>query len=124
MPSPAPFRAYSQELRANLAAGNATEHTHRPALKALLEGAVTGVTATNEPKRIECGAPDFVVSRTGRESAGVPQPVGYVEAKDCDIDLGAIERDSNRSNPRSDNGEQLKRYREAQVSACRATPSL
>ena len=113
MPLQNPLRAYLKELRANLAAGNATEHTHRPALKALLEGAVQGVTATNEPRRIECGAPDFVVSRTGKRGEGAPQPVGYVEAKDCDVDLGAIERDSNRSNPRSDNGKQLKRYRAA-----------
>ncbi|MCY3782454.1 MAG: N-6 DNA methylase [Chloroflexi bacterium] len=100
-------------MRANLAAGNATEHTHRPALKALLEGAAVGVTATNEPRRIECGAPDFVVSRTARESAGMPQPVGYVEAKDCDVDLSVIERDSDRRSPRTDNGKQLKRYRAA-----------
>ena len=38
---------------------------------------------------------------------------GYVEAKDCDVDLGAIERDSNLRNPRTDNGRQLKRYRAA-----------
>ena len=113
MPPPNPFGAYLRELRANLAAGNATEHTHRPALKTLLEAAVAGVTATNEPQRIACGAPDFVVSRAARESAGMPQPVGYVEAKDCGVDLGAIERDSNRSNPRTDNGKQLKRYRAA-----------
>ena len=54
-----------------------------------------------------------MVSRTARESAGIPQPVGYVEAKDCDVDLGAIERDSKRSNPRTDNGKQIKRYRAA-----------
>ena len=113
MPSPNPFRAYLRDLRANLSAGNSTEHTHRPALKALLEGAAVGVTATNEPKRIECGAPDFVVSRTAHESAGMPQPVGYVEAKDCDVDLAVIERDSDRRNPRTDNGRQLKRYRAA-----------
>ena len=108
-----PFRVYLRDLRANLAAGNATEHTHRPALKALLEGAVAGVTATNEPRRIECGAPDFVISRRARESAGSPQPVGYVEAKDSDVDLDAVERDSKRSNPRTANGKQLKRYRAA-----------
>ena len=113
MPPPNPFRAYLKELRANLAAGNATEHTHRPALKTLLEAAVPRVTATNEPRRIACGAPDFVVSRTARESAGVPQPVGYVEAKDCGVGLDAIERDSKRRNPRTDNGKQLKRYRAA-----------
>ncbi len=113
MPPPNPFRAYLKELRANLAAGNATEHTHRPALKTLLEAAVPRVTATNEPRRIACGAPDFVVSRTARESAGVPQPVGYVEAKDCGVGLDAIKRDSKRRNPRTDNGKQLKRYRAA-----------
>ena len=113
MPLPNPFHAYLKELRANLAAGNATEHTHRRALETLLEAAVQGITATNEPRRIACGAPDFVVSRTARESASVPQPVGYVEAKDCGVDLGAIERDSKRRNPRTDNGKQLKRYRSA-----------
>ena len=106
------YRAYLRELRDNLGRGNATEHTHRPALKTLLEATVAGVTATNEPKHIECGAPDFLVARTERES-GSPLAVGYVEAKDCDVDLDAIERDSKRSNPRTDNGSQLKRYRSA-----------
>lgn len=113
MTFPNPYRAYLRELRANLAAGNATEHTHRPALKALLEGAAVGVTATNEPKRIECGAPDFVVSRAAAEGEGIPQPVGYVEAKESNVELGAIEQDSNRRSPRTDNGKQLKRYRAA-----------
>ena len=57
MPLPNPFRAYLKELCANLAAGNATEHTHRPALKALLEAAVLGVVATNGPRRFACSAP-------------------------------------------------------------------
>lgn len=48
MPSPNAFHEYLRELRANLAAGNATEHTHRPALKTLLEAAVAGVVATND----------------------------------------------------------------------------
>ncbi len=103
---------YVRRLRDNLARGNATEHTHRPALKALLEAAVTGVEATNEPKHIECGAPDFVVARTERKG-GPPLAVGYVEAKDCGVDLDAIERDSKRRNPSTDNGRQLKRYRSA-----------
>ena len=52
MPSPNHFRAYLRDLRGNLDCGNATEHTYRPAPKALLEAAVPGVTATNEPRRI------------------------------------------------------------------------
>lgn len=46
-----------------LEAGNATEHTHRPALKALLESLEPHITATNEPKRIACGAPDYIITR-------------------------------------------------------------
>ncbi|MDN5752625.1 MAG: hypothetical protein L0H15_04990 [Nitrosospira sp.] len=42
---------------------NATEHTHRPALKTLLEAFHPGAIATNEPKRIKCGAPDYIITR-------------------------------------------------------------
>jgi hypothetical protein len=35
--NPQPFPAYLQQLSAALKAGNATEHTHRPALKTLNE---------------------------------------------------------------------------------------
>ena len=103
------FRDYVKDLQTNLKQGNATEHTHRPVLKTLLESAGDQVTATNEPKRIECGAPDFVISRT------LPSQltVGYVEAKDIGIDLDQIERDSKRANPSTTNGRQLKRYRES-----------
>jgi len=60
--------------------GNATEHTYRPALKSLLEKMTTGLTVTNEPKRIECGAPDYIVTRK-------EIPVGYIEIKDVDKNL-------------------------------------
>jgi predicted helicase len=87
------FDDYLKSLTAALKRGDATEHTHRPALKALIESFVKDVTATNEPKRIACGAPDYIVTK------GVV-PVGYVEAKDVNADLDAVEID-----------EQLKRYR-------------
>ena len=98
------FRDYIRELRENIARGDATEHTHRPALKALLEAAQTGVVATNEPSRIACGAPDYSVSLDG-------MTVGYIEAKDVDASLDSIERDSARANPATPNGEQFRRYR-------------
>ena len=100
------FRDYVSELNGSLSVGNATEHTHRPALETLLEAIDGSITATNEPARIECGAPDYSISVNGLT-------VGYIEAKDIGISLDAIERDSNRSNPGSPNGEQLKRYRAA-----------
>ncbi len=59
---------------------NATEHTHRPALQTLIENLLDGVMATNEPQRIACGAPDFIITDG-------PVPIGYIEAKDLDVDL-------------------------------------
>ncbi|MCB1561103.1 MAG: hypothetical protein KDI75_08425, partial [Xanthomonadales bacterium] len=90
------LKSYLDAIAQALKAGNATEHTHRPALKTLLEGiADGGIRATNEPRHIECGAPDFIISR------GLV-PLGYVEAKDVGIDLDKTAR-----------GEQLRRYRES-----------
>lgn len=89
----APFDAYLKSIDKALREGNATEHTHRPALKVLLESLAPGITATNEPQRIECGSPDFIVTRK-------TIPVGYVEAKDVGVDLD-----------RAQDTAQLQRYR-------------
>ncbi len=43
--------------------GNDTEHSHRPALKSLLEALDPRVVVPNKPKRIECGATDLVITR-------------------------------------------------------------
>src|SRR5438874_1076703 len=64
---------------------NATEHTYRPNLKDLSESLFPGVTATNEPKRIKCGAPDFII--TNKQA-----PLGYIETKDINILLDQTER--------------------------------
>jgi len=95
-----PFQNYIHALEKELVAGNATEHTHRPALKALIESLATGVTATNEPSRIECGAPDFVVTKGALT-------VGYVEAKDVGKSLDEIERG------KGPDGERFSRYRDS-----------
>ena len=76
--------------------GNATEHTYRPMLKGLIEGLKDKVTATNEPARIKCGAPDYVISRRDKR---VDQTIGYVEARDIGVNLGQVVKT-----------EQLKRY--------------
>jgi predicted helicase len=83
---------YILTIEKELAAGNATEHTHRPALKTLVEGLAKGVTATNEPQRTECGAPDFLITKGAFQ-------VGYMEAKDVGKSLDEAEK-----------SEQLKRY--------------
>jgi hypothetical protein len=100
------LREYVRQIERALSRGDATERTHYPALQALLQALEKGVTATTEPKRIECGAPDFRVSR-GQTM------VGYVEAKDVGTGLDAIEKDAGRAKPRTQEGEQLKRYLES-----------
>ncbi|MDR0525651.1 MAG: hypothetical protein LBG90_07260, partial [Spirochaetaceae bacterium] len=54
---------YIAEVDEVYRSGNATEHSYRPALKTLLEALTSGLDITNEPKRIACGAPDFIVTR-------------------------------------------------------------
>jgi predicted helicase len=86
---------YLAELNKAYKAGNATEHTYRPALKRLLESLFADLTVTNEPKHTDCGAPDYIVTRG-------EIPVGYMEAKDIDVDLQG-----------KANKEQLDRYRKS-----------
>jgi len=90
------MRTYLASVEQALKTGQAGEHTHRPALEALLE-ALGGpeVDAINEPRQIKCGAPDFIIVRG-------TVPLGHVEAKDVGLDLAKLER-----------GEQLTRYRES-----------
>jgi len=83
---------YIHAIEKKLATGDATEHTHRAALGALIESLASGISATNEPKHIDCEAPDFVIRK------GVTT-VGYIEAKDIGKSLDDIEKT-----------EQLKRY--------------
>jgi len=90
-----PFDAYRLSLEKALKRRDATEHTHRPALKKLLESLYPGTVATNEPKRVKCGAVDIVVTKGAATT-------GFVETKDVDDNLGKTEK-----------GEQLKRYRAA-----------
>jgi len=78
------FSVYLAEINKAYMRGDATEHTHRPALKTLIEALGKKITATNEPKRIECGAPDYVVSRRIRK---LDQTIGYIEAKDIGTNL-------------------------------------
>ena len=80
--TPPAIARYLTEIESIVQRGNATEHSYRPALKALFEGIREGVVATNEPKRIACGAPDLIVER-------MALPLGYVEAKDVGADLDA-----------------------------------
>ena len=80
--------------------GITTEHTFRGALAMLLDALAPNLKAFNEPKRTECGAPDYIV----QDKTGLG--VFYVEAKDLgDDDLGGKKRTGHK--------EQFDRYKAA-----------
>lgn len=85
---------YLKQIKTTLAAGNATEHTYRSALQTLVQNLAPGITATNEPKREACGAPDYIITKSRT-------PLGYIETKDVGKNLDEIEK-----------SEQLKRYKD------------
>ncbi len=86
------LRSYVRDIERTYRVGNATEHSYRSHLKQLIEALTPGIVATNEPRRIACGAPDFIITRG-------QTPLGYIETKDIGISLEQVER-----------GEQMKRY--------------
>jgi len=84
------FETYISEINKAYSRGDATEHTHRPALKDLVEAVDNKITAINEPKRIACGAPDLLVTFKKRR---IEQSIGYIEAKDIGVNLNQAEKD-------------------------------
>ncbi|MCA3323812.1 MAG: DNA methyltransferase, partial [Roseomonas sp.] len=82
-------------IKAIHATGNATEHSYRSAFERLF--ADLGVTALNEPRRIRCGAPDFIVSHG-------EIVIGHLEAKDVPVSIRGM---------KDNNKEQQERYRAA-----------
>jgi hypothetical protein len=94
-----PISQYVKVLGVHLGKGITTEHSHRDTLKRLLldlNPKTQSIEVVNEPKRIECGAPDLVVLRTERK---VNLTIGYVETKDVGKSLDESEK-----------SEQLRRY--------------
>ncbi len=86
------LKQYLAALRDELATGNTTEHSFRHALKAFIECQRPGIAATNEPRGVACGAPDFIIT----QGAVI---LGHIECKDIGKNLDEIER-----------SDQMKRY--------------
>lgn len=88
---------YIQNINKRYQLGNATEHTFRGDLQQLIENLVPTISATNEPKRQSCGAPDYILTKKDI-------PVGFIEAKDIgDKDLKGAKKTGNK--------EQFDRYK-------------
>jgi predicted helicase len=66
---------YIQSLDKRFRTDISTEHTYRGDLQSLLELLCPGILVTNEPSRVACGAPDYILTRKNI-------PIGYIEAKD------------------------------------------
>jgi len=84
---------YINKINKRFRTGISTEHSYRGDLQTLLESFDRSVMVTNEPSRIECGAPDYIVTKKN-------VPVGYIEAKDIGVSL-----------KKADKTDQLKRYK-------------
>ncbi|HSK72716.1 MAG TPA: hypothetical protein VK892_13530, partial [Pyrinomonadaceae bacterium] len=78
------IQEYLENVNRRVITGISREHSYRGDLQTLIESLAGGVLVTNEPARIKCGAPDFIITK--RDS-----PVGYVEAKDIGKDLSGKE---------------------------------
>ena len=90
---------YIDEVSKQYSTGKATEHSYRPALAKLLGDLLPKFTITNEPSRIQCGAPDYIIAK-GKGATSIP--VAFVEAKD----IGDSDLDGNRQHK-----EQFNRYK-------------
>ena len=76
------IQQYLTKIETLYKTGNAREHSYRGDLQNLIMAILPDVLVTNEPARVECGAPDYVLTRKDI-------PVGYIEAKDIGVDLGS-----------------------------------
>ena len=76
------IQQYLAKIETLYKTGNAREHSYRGDLQNLIMAILPDVLVTNEPARVACGAPDYVLTRKDI-------PVGYIEAKDIGVDLGS-----------------------------------
>ena len=91
------FKEYIKELDQLYQVGNTTEHSFRGALAIYLKSLLPKFVVTNEPRRIDCGAPDYVITLKN-------EPIAFLEAKDVnDGDLDG----------RKEHKEQFTRYMES-----------
>ena len=94
------LKEYISTVNQKYRAGNATEHSYRGALEQLMQTLLSKLRIVNEPKRVKCGAPDYIASSKDG------MPVFYIEAKDIgDNDLDG-------RNPHG-HKEQFTRYKQA-----------
>ena len=75
---------YIEKINQRYQTGISREHSYRGDLQLLLEELLDGVLVTNEPARIKCGSPDYILTKNDI-------PLGYIEAKDIGKPLDSKE---------------------------------
>ena len=68
------IQKFISDVSKKLSTTRATEHTFRSNLEELIGGIANDIVVINEPKRIECGAPDLAILQKSKS-------MGFVEAK-------------------------------------------
>lgn len=76
------IQSYINALQQRFQTGISREHAYRGDLQALLTAMLPDILVINEPARVTCGSPDYVLTKKDI-------PVGYIEAKDIGVDLYA-----------------------------------
>ncbi len=76
------IQQYIDKINTLYQTGDAREHSYRGDLANLLMTILPEILVTNEPARVACGAPDYVLTKKDI-------PVGYIEAKDIGVDLAS-----------------------------------
>ena len=74
------IQEYLNNLNILYQTGNVREHSYRGDLQNLISSILPEILVTNEPARVACGAPDYVLTKKNI-------PIGYIEAKDITVDL-------------------------------------
>jgi len=82
---PNPSDQYLAAVREKYKGGDATERSYYGALETLLKSSGTNIHATPEPKRSDCGAPDFHIKKGDLI-------LGHIEAKDLGASLDDAEK--------------------------------
>ncbi|WP_237717800.1 hypothetical protein [Pontibacter sp. BAB1700] len=73
---------YINILNTRFRTGISREHSYRGDLQTLISTMVPDVLVTNEPARVACGAPDYIITKKDI-------PMGYIEAKDIGVPLNS-----------------------------------
>lgn len=65
------LKEYISTVNQKYRAGYATEHSYRGALELLMQTLLSQLRIVNDPKRVKCGAPDYIASCNGKSKSSV-----------------------------------------------------